>query len=295
MCCHAALEDALIFVEIANSSSEMSPAFNLFLSGQYGTLTAVRPRLLNRDLAYPQLPWQQAACDWIGPGLVGNMEVRNFNINNIWWALRQWLWNWTGIRGSLGGYRACCTLSHCAHCHLIVSLKKPTSINFPTSVQSHGGRRRVYVQARISAVILWALLKVIKNKVPCYICQHLHAIIVFTLSVSRQMFLFPQCLQEWPRNPPLPLAIQHNQIYSGSSAPIVASICLKQTLRALVCHWQLGTNIIQSSSISGCLSPVFVIDGECRMNFHILFIQLKLNNDIEVFFPLIPLLTSIVL
>lgn len=68
MCCHAALEDALIFAEIANSSSEMSPAFNLFLSGQYGTLTLVRPRLLNRDLAYPQLPWQQAAYDGIGAG-----------------------------------------------------------------------------------------------------------------------------------------------------------------------------------------------------------------------------------
>lgn len=31
------------------------------------------------------------------------------------------------------------------------------------------------------------------------------------------------------------------------------------------------------------------------MNFHLLFIQLKLNNDIEVFFSVIPLLTSIAL
>lgn len=55
MCCHAGLADALIFVEIANSSLEMSPAFNLFLSGQYGTLSLGQPRLLNRDQAYPSV------------------------------------------------------------------------------------------------------------------------------------------------------------------------------------------------------------------------------------------------
>lgn len=74
MCCHAGLEDALIFVEIANSTSEMSPAFNLFASGQYGTLTLVRPPLLNRDRAYSQLPWQHAECGGIGPGQMVTWE-----------------------------------------------------------------------------------------------------------------------------------------------------------------------------------------------------------------------------
>lgn len=40
---------------------------------------------------------------------------------------------------------------------------------------------------------------------------------------------------------------------------------------------------------------VHLIALECMMNFHLLFIQRKLNNDIEVFFSVIPLLTSTVL
>lgn len=85
MCCHAGLEDALIFVEIANSTSEMSPAFNLFLSGQYGALAPVRPLLLNRDQAFPSVTMapRSAAHDWSRPD--GNMGARkpNFNINNF--------------------------------------------------------------------------------------------------------------------------------------------------------------------------------------------------------------------
>lgn len=75
MCCHAGLEDAFIFVEIANSTSEMSPAFNLFLSGQYGTLTLVRPRLLNRDQSVPSVTMapRSAERDWSRP--YGNMGV----------------------------------------------------------------------------------------------------------------------------------------------------------------------------------------------------------------------------
>lgn len=33
-----------------------------------------------------------------------------------------------------------------------------------------------------------------------------------------------------------PLSIHHNQIYSGLSTRLVGTICLRQTLRALVCH-----------------------------------------------------------
>lgn len=143
MCCHAALEDALIFVEIANSSSEMSPAFNLLLRGQYGTLTLVRPRLLNRDLAYPRLPWQQAACDGIGPG---------------------WMVTWKWGTSTLITFDELC-VSGCEIerglgepsadiepaalevivIHIIVCLKKKKqALIFMTSLQSHGERRRVY-------------------------------------------------------------------------------------------------------------------------------------------------------
>lgn len=52
--------DSLIFVEIANSSSEMSAAFNLSLSGQYRILstipdptTFIKPRPLQCSLRYP--------------------------------------------------------------------------------------------------------------------------------------------------------------------------------------------------------------------------------------------------
>lgn len=85
MCCHAGLEDALIFVEIANSTSEMSPAFNLFLSGQYGTLTLVRPRLLNRDPSVPLVAMTPRSVERDWSGLDGNMGVRksNSNINNF--------------------------------------------------------------------------------------------------------------------------------------------------------------------------------------------------------------------
>lgn len=100
MCCHAELEDALIFVEIANSTSEMSPAFNLFLSGQYGTLALVRPRLLNRDQAFPPVTMTPRSVEWDWSRLGGNMGVgkSNFNINNFWWDLRQWSWDCTWIR-----------------------------------------------------------------------------------------------------------------------------------------------------------------------------------------------------
>lgn len=81
MCCHAGIQDALIFVEIANSTSEMSPAFNLFLSGQYGTLAQVR--LLNRDHAFPVVTMTPHAAE-SNCSRRGNMGVRNFNINNFW-------------------------------------------------------------------------------------------------------------------------------------------------------------------------------------------------------------------
>ena len=67
MCCHAGLTDSLIFVEIANSTPEMSPAFNLSASGQYLKLTAVQPHLLNRDQADFPLPWHLEAQTGIGP------------------------------------------------------------------------------------------------------------------------------------------------------------------------------------------------------------------------------------
>lgn len=107
MCCHAGLEDALIFVEIANSTSEMSPAFNLFLSGQYGTLTLVRPRLLNRDQAFPRLPWHCAARNGIGLCHMvtwewGSRTSTLITFNKICVSGRDeesWLW----IRFSTGG------------------------------------------------------------------------------------------------------------------------------------------------------------------------------------------------
>lgn len=83
----------------------------------------------------------------------------------------------------------------------------------------------------VSVIILRGLFKVRKSKLLCCICQHLHAIIIFALSVSLQMFLFLQCLQEWPSHPSA-LPIQRNQIYSGLSTRLVGTICLKQTLRA---------------------------------------------------------------
>lgn len=81
-------------------TSEMSPAFNLFLSGQYGTLTPVRPRLLNRDQASPSVTMTPRSVGWDWCELDGNMGVRksNFNINNLWWDLCQWLWDCTRIR-----------------------------------------------------------------------------------------------------------------------------------------------------------------------------------------------------
>lgn len=69
-----------------------------------------------------------------------------------------------------------------------------------------GGGRGRRGEGRVSVIILRGLFKVRKSKPLCRICQHLHAIIVFALSVSLQMFLFlSQCLQEWPsRSPPAP-------------------------------------------------------------------------------------------
>lgn len=87
----------------------------------------------------------------------------------------------------------------------------------------------------VSVVIPRGPFKGRKSKLLRRICQHLHAIIIFALSVSQQMFLFLQCLQEWP-SPPPPLSIHRNQIYSGLSTRLVETICLRQTLRALVCH-----------------------------------------------------------
>lgn len=54
-----------------------------------------------------------------------------------------------------------------------------------------------------------------------------------------------------------PLTIHHNQIYSGLSTRLVGTICLRQTLRAIVCHWPVSTNIILSSSILGCPTLLF--------------------------------------
>lgn len=260
MCCHAGLEDALIFVEIANSTSEMSPAFNLFLSGQYRTLTLVRPRLLNRDLAYPRLPWQQAAVWWDWSRLDGNMEVRNFNINNFWWALCQWLWNSMGIRGADGGYRACCTLSRCNSHYCVFGGKKKALIswhccNLVVGEREHTSPGKCHYSSRTLQGLQKQTVLLHLLTFACY--HHLYFIrVAANVSLSP---LFTGMAKQRP--PPFPLAIEHNQIYSGSSARWGASICLKQTLRALVCHWQLGTNILQSSSISGCLSPVFRIGG----------------------------------
>lgn len=103
-------------------------------------------------------------------------------------------------------------------------------IQKPAKEQTHSGATRV-CRPGVSVIILRGLFKVRKSKLLCCICQHLHAIIIFALSVSLQMFLFLQCLQEWP-SCPSSLPIQHNQIYSGLSTRLVGTICLKQTLRA---------------------------------------------------------------
>lgn len=85
MCCHAGLEDALIFVEIANSTSEMSPAFNLFLSGQYRTLAPRPTTFIKQRPSVPTVAMTPSSTEWDLSRLDGNLGVRkhNFNMNTF--------------------------------------------------------------------------------------------------------------------------------------------------------------------------------------------------------------------
>lgn len=64
-------------MEIANFTSEMSPAFNLFQCGQYGNLWLIRAALLLRAAQFPLLPWHQSSAQ------VGEKRGKKENQNHI--------------------------------------------------------------------------------------------------------------------------------------------------------------------------------------------------------------------
>lgn len=126
--------------------------------------------------------------------------------------------------------------------HTIVCLKKAKktpSINFPTSLQPHGGRRRV---AKRGSLVFQDSSRSVKAN---YFATSANICMLLSSSLypcHSKCFSFSSVYrngQETPPPTPPFLSSRHStqsQIYSGSSAPLVASICLKQTLRAPVCH-----------------------------------------------------------
>lgn len=71
----------VIFVEIANFTSEMSPAFNLFQCGQYGNLWLIGAALLRQAAELPLLPWHQASAQ--AGGKIENQNHRKDPLGHI--------------------------------------------------------------------------------------------------------------------------------------------------------------------------------------------------------------------
>lgn len=196
--------------------------------------------------------------------LDGNMGVRksNLNINNLWWDLCSWLWNWTRIRrvdsglGSAQGESShswlyllfCKSLWFQSIVHWKGSSVWKRSIHSLTSLQTDSSSTEVYKLGSVSLLFEDSSRSVKAN---CFaasanICMLLSSLLY---PCHSKCFSFSTVYRNGRATPPL--SIRRNQIYSGLSTRLAGTICLKQTLRALVCHWPVSTNIILSSPIVG--------------------------------------------
>lgn len=151
---------------------------------------------------------------WDWSRLDGNMGVgkSNFNINNFWWDLCQRLWDWTWIKrvdyGLSWAQGVVATVGFRSHIENLIighfeGLQTYTS-NFTilyiqkasvpvkcvwkeaffSGITENWQQYYWSVLTKVSVIILRGLFKVRKSKLICCICQHLHAIIIFALSVS---------------------------------------------------------------------------------------------------------------
>lgn len=128
------------------------------------------------------------------------------------------------------------------------------SINFLTSLQTDSCTTRVY---KLRSVSLFYEDSSRSVKANCFVASANICMLLSSLlyPCHSKCFSFSSVYRNGRSTPPL--SIHHNQIYSGLSTRLVGTICLRQTLRALVCHWPVSTNIILSSSILGCPTPLF--------------------------------------
>lgn len=128
------------------------------------------------------------------------------------------------------------------------------SINFLASLQTRSSSTRVYKLPSVSLSYEDSSRSV---KVNCFVASANICMLLSSLlyPCHSKCFFFSSVYRNGQATPPL--SIHHNQIYSGLSTRLVGTICLRQTLRALVCHWPVSTNIILSSSILGCSAPLF--------------------------------------
>lgn len=223
-----------------------------------------------------------AIWDW--SRLDGNMGVgkSNFNINNFWWDLCQRLWDWTWIKrvdyGLSWAQGVVVTVGFRSHIENLI-------IGHFEGLQTYTSNFTIlYIQkASVPVKCVWkeAFFSGITENWQQYYWSVLRSVSLFYEDSSRSVkanwfvasanicmllssllypchskcFSFSSVYRNGRATPPF--SIQHNQIYSGLSTRLVGTICLRQTLRAFVCHWPVSTNIILSSSILGCSTPLF--------------------------------------